>query len=160
MHFCRCVMELNQIYEYPLFVFFGWNMMVLASTLVTLQFQLVEYKFNNSYFTHTVNINLSQINFIFAFKWDDDLNLVATAPLLIVLDTMIAWVFLVCEPGARVTTQFELFEREMGELDWYLLSIEMRRMYMVFLSDTQQPKQLSSYGNIICERETPKKVLI
>lgn len=57
-----------------------------------------------------------------------------------------------------MTTKFELVEKEIGEFDWQLLSIEMRRMYMVFLSDTQHPRQLTSYGNIICDRETPKKV--
>lgn len=41
--FCRCVMEFKQIYEYPLFVFFAWNLLALSSTLVILQFQLVEY---------------------------------------------------------------------------------------------------------------------
>lgn len=36
-------MEFNQTYEYSILAFFFWIMLALASVLVTLQFQLVEY---------------------------------------------------------------------------------------------------------------------
>lgn len=65
---------------------------------------------------------------------------------------------MICEPGARMTQQYELYGEEIGQCDWYLLSIEMQRMYMVFVSDTQNSMKIFSYGNITCDRETPKKV--
>lgn len=70
--------------------------------------------------------------------------------------------FTVCAglTGTRVTIQFELFSNEFRQCDWYLLPIEMRRMYMIFLLDTQNPIRLLSYANITCERETSKKVFI
>lgn len=37
-------MEFNQINEYSLFAFFSWSMLGASSILVTLQFQIVEYK--------------------------------------------------------------------------------------------------------------------
>lgn len=40
--FCRCVRDFNEIYRYPLFVFFLLNLLGSSSILVTLQFQLVE----------------------------------------------------------------------------------------------------------------------
>lgn len=48
----------------------------------------------------------------------------------------------------------------MSQWDWYLLSIGMQRMYVVFLLDTQNPMKMHSYANITCERETFKEVII
>lgn len=64
----------------------------------------------------------------------------------------------ICEPGERVTHQFEQFCVEFGRCEWYKLPIEMQRMYLIFLSDTQQPQNICSYGGIVCTRETFKKV--
>lgn len=47
----RCVMDFNQIYEYPLLTLFTWNLFGIASVLITLQFLLVKYIF--SYFIDT-----------------------------------------------------------------------------------------------------------
>ena len=75
---------------------------------------------------------------------------------------MLCWVFIlnfvIGEFGQRVTDQFEQFGMEFGSCDWHKLSIEMQRMYLIFLSDTQQPKNLQSYGGIFCTRETFKNV--
>lgn len=39
----RCVMKFNQIVKYSLFSFFSWNMLGVASMLVSIQFILVEW---------------------------------------------------------------------------------------------------------------------
>lgn len=42
--FClRCVDGFNQVYKYSLLVYHTWLMLSLCSTLVTVQFALVEY---------------------------------------------------------------------------------------------------------------------
>lgn len=58
-----------------------------------------------------------------------------------------------------MTNQFEGFNVELSQCDWYLLSIEMRRMYVIFVSDTQHSIKILSYANIACERDTSKKVI-
>lgn len=77
---------------------------------------------------------------------------------------MLSWttiyIFLLCEPGERITIGFEDFSDELSGCDWYLLPIEMQRMYAIFLSDTQNPVKMESFANILCERETSKTVLI
>lgn len=40
-------MEFNQVFKYSLFAFFSWDMLSVSSLLVTIQFELVEYKFPN-----------------------------------------------------------------------------------------------------------------
>lgn len=66
--------------------------------------------------------------------------------------------FVFCELGERVAIQFELFDVELNRCGWNKLPIEMRRMYMIFLSGTQQPANIRSYGSILCTRETFKRV--
>lgn len=96
----------------------------------------------------------------FVTKWADDSDLFKIVNLFVMLFWMIVYTFLLCEPAARMTNQFSLFDDEVSKCDWYWLSIEMQRMYMVFLSNTQHPMKMQSFANIIAERETTKKVLI
>lgn len=70
----------------------------------------------------------------------------------------IIFIFILCEPGAKLTYQFDTLSGELIRYDWYLLTIEMQRMYMFFLLDTQHPMKMLCYGNITCERDTTKKV--
>lgn len=76
----------------------------------------------------------------------------------ILLMWMAIFIFLFCESGARMTNQFEKFNGEITRCNWYLLSIETRRMYMVFLSNAQNPMRMRSYANITCQRETAEMV--
>lgn len=62
------------------------------------------------------------------------------------------------ESGAIMTTEFERFGEELERCDWYALPIKMQRMYMIVLSDTQNPIEMYTYGGIVSNRETIKKV--
>lgn len=77
---------------------------------------------------------------------------------------VVLWVYgfnlIACEPGERVTNRFEQFSRKFNDCGWNNLSIGMQRIYLIFLSDTQQPKTIHSYGGIICTRDTFKQVNI
>lgn len=92
-------------------------------------------------------------------KWEDDSQTFK----IMIQSTMIPWVFFyvfaICEPGERVAHQFDQFGVEFSRCDWNkLTSIGMQRVYLIFLSDTQQPRNLQTYGGIECTRETFKKV--
>lgn len=127
-------------------------------------FHIVEWKISDfekklngrpTYRIHKFNYS----SFLFSFsKWADDPNILEIIPLFIVLFWMIIFIFLLCEPGVRMTMQFEVFSDKLSRCKWYLLSIEMRQMYLIFLSNTQNSIKMFSYANIICERETSKKV--
>lgn len=58
-----------------------------------------------------------------------------------------------------MTNQFEQFGLEFGRCEWNNLPIELQRMYLISLSDTQQPKNIQTYSGIMCTRDTFKKVL-
>lgn len=91
-------------------------------------------------------------------KWNDDSDLYSIITLIIILNVLVQGLFLICEPGARMTTEFEIFENELGRCDWYALPIETQRLYLIFLSNAQNPVQICSYAGIVCSRDTIKRV--
>lgn len=79
-----------------------------------------------------------------------------------ILSITLQWLFLanllICEPGERVANQFNKFGAKFGRCEWNKLPIGIQRMYLISLSDTQQPKNVRTYNSIKCSRETFKKV--
>lgn len=69
------------------------------------------------------------------------------------------YIFIFCEPSQWYINQFEGFEEEVTRCDWYSLPIDLQRIYMIFLTDAQNPIFLSSFGDIECNRDTSKRVL-
>lgn len=57
-----------------------------------------------------------------------------------------------------MTDKFEVFGEKIAACNWYLLPIEMQRMYLIFLANVQNPILMTSYGGITCERGTSKRV--
>lgn len=72
------------------------------------------------------------------------------------------WVFLIvllyCEFGQRVADQFVMFDEGFERCDWNVLPMNMQRIYLIFLSDTQQTKYITCYFNLICTRGTFQSV--
>lgn len=75
----------------------------------------------------------------------------------------ISWIvtfdFVVCELGQWVTGRFETLSLELSLCNWYAFPIEMQRVYLNFLLDSQQPVEIQSYPGIVCSRDTFKKVV-
>lgn len=103
-------------------------------------------------------MNENAFQFICLLKWDDDTKLIE----IMAMSTLIFWIIVfnlvICEAGQRTTDQFDQFNKEFAQCNWNNLTVEMRRMYLILLSDTQQPKNVQSYGGILCIRETFKTV--
>lgn len=92
-------------------------------------------------------------------QWSNDSNGFEMASLFVIIFVITFYIFILSEPGTKITNQFLGFCDEFDRCDWYLLPISIQRMYLVFLSDTQHPIMMHSYANITCERETSKKVI-
>ena len=101
----------------------------------------------------------NKLNLFIVLKWDDNSKLFETMVLSLALFWIFVLNFAICESGERITHQFDQFHIEIGRCEWNKLPIEMQRMYLIFLSDTQQPVNIRSYGGILCTRETFKKVI-
>lgn len=79
--------------------------------------------------------------------------------LLTVLIPVFGLIFVACELNQRLTDKFGNFNDNLWEYNWYLFPIELKRMYLIFASNTQQPVNIRAYGNIFCTRETFKLVI-
>lgn len=66
----------------------------------------------------------------------------------------------ISEFGERVINKFNEFDDELCEGNWYLFPPEMRKLYLIFMNDTQQPAYMYGFGNILCTRDVFKKVRI
>lgn len=54
--------------------------------------------------------------------------------------------------------QFRMFNEELWQRDWYLFPIELQRMLVIFMLDTEQSMIIRGYGNIKCTRDAFKGV--
>lgn len=91
-------------------------------------------------------------------KWEDDWNMIEMITAAILAIWMFALNFLICELGQWIANQYAAFSDELCKCKWYFLPIEMKRIYLIFLLDTQHPERIKSYGGIVCSRETLKWV--
>lgn len=69
-----------------------------------------------------------------------------------------AVIFISCEIGELVTQQFEKIHAEFGQCNWYLYPIGMRKLFVIFLSNVQQPTLIRGFGNILYARSKVKEV--
>lgn len=68
------------------------------------------------------------------------------------------FVFVYCEIGHQLSSEFDTINDAFYELDWNSYPEEIKRTIPVILQVTQESFQLSAYGNYPCSRETFKKV--
>lgn len=69
------------------------------------------------------------------------------------------FILMFCELGEMVCNQFEMFNDSLEQCNWYSLPIEMQQMMIIFMANAQQPTWISGFGNILCTRDTFKKVI-
>lgn len=67
-------------------------------------------------------------------------------------------VFFACEIGQRFSNAYEKIDDQTGELNWYMLPMEIQRMLTTIMINTQQPIFVKCFGSTACSRETFKKV--
>lgn len=97
---------------------------------------------------------------LFTSKWADSTHLLLIFLLFYLSLVIVSFIFTLCEPGAYMTNKFGLFNNELEQCKYYLLPIKMQKLYLIFSTDTQRPINLTSYGNILCDRDTSKRVSV
>lgn len=113
---------------------------------------------NLSIFFHPKKLIKPFFNFLFEFfllpKMDhSSIPIDLTKSILMVVSTFVIIIGF-CEIGEMVSNQFNSFNAELVECNWYLYPIKMQQMFMIFMSNAQQPTNIHGYGNILCTRRT------
>lgn len=89
---------------------------------------------------------------------EDTTKLVETVVVSLIALWVFGLIFFICELGERGTYHFDIFREELVQFNWLTQSIHLKRMYLIFLSDTMRPKNIGCYGNVLCARVTFRKV--
>lgn len=97
--------------------------------------------------------------FFLPFQWEDNTNVIGMVTMAITIFWSVTLDFLFCDFGQRVTNRYAVFGDQLCKCHWYLLPIEMQRIYSGFLLNTQQELFIQSYGDIVCSRNTFKMVI-
>lgn len=63
-------------------------------------------------------------------------------------------IFGICEFGQQLTIRFISFDEAISQSAWYSFPIEMQRIFLITIANTQQVAFFKSYGNIQCTRES------
>lgn len=71
-----------------------------------------------------------------------------------------ASIFFIGDQGEEVTHHFDVFDEELCRCDWLSYPIDMKRLFVIFLTGTQQLAVIRGYANTVCSRVTFKKVYI
>lgn len=67
-------------------------------------------------------------------------------------------IFIVCELGERFSNMFKLFSEELWSSNWYEFPIEIRRMFVMVLAESQQTVMIEGFASTLCARVSFKKV--
>lgn len=64
-----------------------------------------------------------------------------------------AQIFLMCECGETLTSQFMGLNDAILQCDWYTFPIEVQQNLPIIIMGTRNPVVISGYGMILCTRE-------
>lgn len=70
-----------------------------------------------------------------------------------------ATLFIYCEFGERVAHEFNIFHEKLCNCNWYLFSIEVKRIFLITISGTERPTPIQGFANCTCTRDTFKAVI-
>lgn len=139
------------------FIYFIFNVGIHVNFSWVTNFSIIPINFNfikefSNFFSHSHKTEW--------LKSGDNSNAVdAIVPTMIVLYSLFL-IFVFCEFGERVCSEFNIFHEKLCHCDWYLFPLEMQKMLLIILSSTQQPASIQGYANTQCTRDAFKSVNI
>lgn len=68
------------------------------------------------------------------------------------------FLYISCEFGEYVTSEFNKLNDEFFQSEWYLLPLEIQQRLPIFIASIQQPVEMHGFGNCVYTRESFKKV--
>lgn len=68
--------------------------------------------------------------------------------------------FTACEIAQNGCDALNSFDMEISQIDWYLYTIEMKKMLPMIINMAKKPVKFKWFGNSAADRETFKKVFI
>lgn len=159
-NFSRLANEISEIYDFIIMFTFLFTLTNVSSSLLILNYELVEWisiKTNCSFFL-LFNSEFDRIMFVFFKAPENSFDSVVCMKTCVFIFWTFVSIILYCECGEGITNEFDKFHYEVDQYKWHLLPLEMQKMAIIVLANSQQPTLIRGYGNIVCRRETFKNV--
>lgn len=67
-------------------------------------------------------------------------------------------VFIACEASQNGCDAVNAFDTEIGQINWYLYPVEIKKMLPMIMNMAQKPVQIGGFGTMTTDRELFKKV--
>lgn len=136
----------------------------MASSMLVVQMELVEYIYGYNTFDN-IKWNLTQgfysspshLGHIPKQSQNDSVTIELFFQLFLMVAS-IAFVVLFCELGEMLSKAYDQIDQQLFNCNWYKFPNEIRRMLLVVIANVQQPVTICGYGNILCGRDTLKRV--
>lgn len=155
----RFVNDFNSMYEIIMTYHFVWSLSNIGSTLLVVHIILVS----------RLRLKLARKPMISIRFMTFDLHSLSQSqpnpdPIeMITPSILVTWSFVLlffyCEAGQFVMNEFEEFAHQSYQtIAWYLFPIEMQKMLVIVMLNTQQPVVVHGLANAMCMREIFKKV--
>lgn len=69
-------------------------------------------------------------------------------------------IFICCEFGQRFSNAYDELNDAVNRMDWYLIPIDLHRILLIVMINTQKPLDVNFFGSISCSREQFKRVSV
>lgn len=71
-----------------------------------------------------------------------------------------ASMFMMCQVADNVTNRFDALNNAIWQTEWYCFPIDVQKIWPTIMMDIQEPVFIRGFGNVLCTRETFKKVSV
>lgn len=133
-------------------VYFGIMCGAVNFTNIRSQYELIfRPKCRSSFQVH-------QFFFLLQFQSQNVDNWLVFVSVIFNLVWTLALVFVPCEIGERVRSEFMTLNFTISQFDWHLFPDEIQKILPVIIINAQQPVLIEWFGSISCVREVFKKV--
>lgn len=143
------------IFEFIITAYFLWSLLTICSTLLLIQLEMVRFWYNSN--GHFLFIEI--LSHFIAQSQENVNHFVLIRPITLAFWSFVNILFF-CEFGKMVTGNFQDLDDIIFQWDWNSFPIEVQRMLPTILISTQKPIVLCGIANIVCDRESFKKVRI
>lgn len=86
------------------------------------------------------------------------MDFIVIVPTFLYIGCSFGTMFMYCELGQYLTTEFIEINDTFEQIDWYVYPIEIQRLLTTILIHLQEPVELFYFGCNSCSRESMKKV--
>lgn len=152
MNIFRLIQEFMDVYKFIIMSHFSWSIITICGTLLIITVELVQVFLEFCF----------HLLWYFCNTFQSDANI---DPLLLASSVgEVFWsfsiVFIYCDFGERVTSEFNQITEAVYQFDWYTFPMKIQQMMPNIIIATQEPVVVRGFANTMCTRESFKMVSI